>query len=205
VKRVFILDDAAQFLPLYLRFMRGVIDSDGLALNVSRELLQKDPEVDAIRGGLTKRVLDMLDKLAADADATLSEARATIGRVDRILAAAPIDDTVSKLDSAATRLDKLLANPSLERTVDNVGEISDRLRKLADSGDLDRLVRRIAEAADRLDALIGDNQYDVRVMVQDLRTTANNLRVLSENIKRYPAGALVGGPPDKVQLPARSQ
>jgi len=66
VKRVFILDDAAQFLPLYLRFMRGVIDSDGLALNVSRELLQKDPEVDAIRGGLTKRVLDMLDKLAAD-------------------------------------------------------------------------------------------------------------------------------------------
>jgi paraquat-inducible protein B len=146
-----------------------------------------------------------LDKLAADADATLSEARATIGRVDRILAAAPIDDTVSKLDSAATRLDKLLANPNLERTVDNIGEISGQLRKLTDSGDLDRMVRRIADAADRLDGLIGDNQYDVRVMVQDLRTTANNLRVLSENIKRYPAGALVGGPPDKVQLPARSQ
>ena len=49
VRRVFILDDAAQFLPLYLRFMRGVIDSDGLSLNVSRELLQQDPEVDAIR------------------------------------------------------------------------------------------------------------------------------------------------------------
>jgi hypothetical protein len=67
------------------------------------------------------------------------------------------------------------------------------------------MVRRIAEAADRLDGLIGDNQYDVRVMVQDLRTTADNLRVLSENIKRYPAGALMGGPPEKVQLPARSQ
>jgi molecular chaperone HtpG len=66
VRRVFILDDAAQFLPLYLRFMRGVIDSDGLSLNVSRELLQQDPEVDAIRSGLTRRVLDMLEKLAND-------------------------------------------------------------------------------------------------------------------------------------------
>ncbi len=66
VRRVFILDDAEQFLPLYLRFMRGVIDSDELPLNVSRELLQHDPEVEAIRGGLTRRVLDMLEKLAAD-------------------------------------------------------------------------------------------------------------------------------------------
>jgi molecular chaperone HtpG len=66
VRRVFILDDAAQFLPLYLRFMRGVVDAEGLPLNVSRELLQQDPEVEAIRSGLTRRVLDMLDKLAAD-------------------------------------------------------------------------------------------------------------------------------------------
>jgi molecular chaperone HtpG len=66
VRRVFILDEAEQFLPLYLRFMRGVIDSDGLSLNVSRELLQQDPEVDAIRGGLTKRALDMIEKLAAE-------------------------------------------------------------------------------------------------------------------------------------------
>jgi molecular chaperone HtpG len=66
VRRVFILDDAAQFLPLYLRFMRGVIDCDDLPLNVSRELLQQDPEVEAIRGGLTRRALEMLEKLAAD-------------------------------------------------------------------------------------------------------------------------------------------
>jgi molecular chaperone HtpG len=66
VRRVFILDDAAQFLPLYLRFMRGIVDCDGLSLNVSRELLQQDPEVDAIRSGLARRALDMLDKLAAD-------------------------------------------------------------------------------------------------------------------------------------------
>lgn len=66
VKRVFIMDDAEQFLPLYLRFVKGVIDSSDLPLNVSRELLQQDPEVDAIRSGLTRRVLDMLARLAKD-------------------------------------------------------------------------------------------------------------------------------------------
>jgi molecular chaperone HtpG len=66
VRRVFIMDDAEQFLPLYLRFVKGVVDSSDLPLNVSRELLQQEPEVEAIRGGLTKRVLDMLAKLAKD-------------------------------------------------------------------------------------------------------------------------------------------
>ncbi|MHB1542196.1 MAG: molecular chaperone HtpG [Steroidobacteraceae bacterium] len=66
VKRVFIMDDAEQFLPPYLRFIKGVIDSSDLPLNVSRELLQREPEVEAIRGSLTKRVLDMLAKLAQD-------------------------------------------------------------------------------------------------------------------------------------------
>jgi molecular chaperone HtpG len=66
VRRVFIMDDAEQFLPQYLRFVKGVVDSSDLPLNVSRELLQQDPEVDAIRNGLTKRVLDMLAKLMKD-------------------------------------------------------------------------------------------------------------------------------------------
>src|SRR5688572_11704026 len=66
VKRVFIMDDADQFLPLYLRFVKGVIDSSDLPLNVSRELLQQDSEVEAIKGGLTKRVLDLLARLATD-------------------------------------------------------------------------------------------------------------------------------------------
>ncbi|AKH69873.1 molecular chaperone of HSP90 family [Spongiibacter sp. IMCC21906] len=64
VNRTFIMDDAEQFLPLYLRFIKGVIDSNDLSLNVSREILQQDPTVDAIKSALTKRVLDMLDKLA---------------------------------------------------------------------------------------------------------------------------------------------
>jgi molecular chaperone HtpG len=64
VQRVFIMDDAEQFLPLYLRFVKGIVDSADLPLNVSRELLQKNPELDAMRGALTRRVLDMLAKVA---------------------------------------------------------------------------------------------------------------------------------------------
>jgi len=66
VRRVFIMDDAEQFLPLYLRFVKGVLDSADLPLNVSRELLQTDAEVEAMRGALTRRVLEMLAKLAKD-------------------------------------------------------------------------------------------------------------------------------------------
>jgi molecular chaperone HtpG len=66
VRRVFIMDDAEQFLPLYLRFIKGVIDSNDLPLNISRELLQHDHEVEAMRGALTRRALEMLSKLAKD-------------------------------------------------------------------------------------------------------------------------------------------
>jgi len=66
VRRVFIMDDAEQFLPLYLRFIKGVIDSNDLPLNVSRELLQKDPDVEAMRGALTKRALELIARLAKD-------------------------------------------------------------------------------------------------------------------------------------------
>ena len=60
------MDDAEQFLPLYLRFVKGVLDSADLPLNVSRELLQADSEVEAMRAALTKRVLELLGKLAKD-------------------------------------------------------------------------------------------------------------------------------------------
>ena len=64
VKRVFIMDDAEALLPTYLRFVKGVIDSSDLPLNVSRELLQESRDVRAIRDGSTKRVLGMLEQLA---------------------------------------------------------------------------------------------------------------------------------------------
>ena len=66
VRRVFIMDDAQQLLPPYLRFVRGVVDSSDLPLNISRELLQQSRDVDAIRAGCSKRVLDLLDDLAAN-------------------------------------------------------------------------------------------------------------------------------------------
>ena len=144
-------------------------------------------------------------ELAARADDVLKNANATIQRIDRILAVAPIDQTLRTISSAAGRLDELLADPGVRQTVDNAAALSSRLRKLADDGDLDRMVKRVGETAERLDALVGDNQYDVRVIVQDLRVTADNLRLLSETIKRYPAGVLVGGPPEKVQLPGTSR
>ncbi|MDH4054948.1 MAG: molecular chaperone HtpG [Gammaproteobacteria bacterium] len=68
VQRVFIMDDAEQFLPLYLRFVKGVVDSSELPLNVSRELLQQNPEITSMRNALTRRVLDILKKLAGKKD-----------------------------------------------------------------------------------------------------------------------------------------
>lgn len=65
VQRVYIMDQAEQFLPLYLRFTKGVLDSNDLPLNVSRELLQQDERVQNIKNALAKRVLDMLAKLAS--------------------------------------------------------------------------------------------------------------------------------------------
>ncbi|MBR7779262.1 molecular chaperone HtpG [Undibacterium rugosum] len=64
VKRVFIMDDAEQLMPVYLRFVKGVIDSNDLPLNVSREILQESRDIKAIREGSTKRVLGMLEDLA---------------------------------------------------------------------------------------------------------------------------------------------
>jgi molecular chaperone HtpG len=66
VKRVFIMDAAEQMLPAYLRFVSGVVDSDDLPLNVSRELLQESRQVERIKGALSKRALDLLEKIARE-------------------------------------------------------------------------------------------------------------------------------------------
>jgi molecular chaperone HtpG len=66
VRRVFIMDDAEQLMPVYLRFVRGVVDSADLPLNVSREILQESKDIEAIRNGCSRRVLSMLDDLSAN-------------------------------------------------------------------------------------------------------------------------------------------
>jgi molecular chaperone HtpG len=81
VKRVFIMDDAEQFLPLYLRFIKGVLDSSDLPLNVSRELLQKDPEVEAMKSALTKRALDLVSRIAKEEPGKYSQLWREFGAV----------------------------------------------------------------------------------------------------------------------------
>jgi ABC-type transporter Mla subunit MlaD len=115
-------------------------------------------------------------RLSADADSLLRDANATIVRAEPMVT-------------------------DLRQSVDNLGVITGNLRAVTEKGDLDRTITRIEEAVERVNGLVGDNQYDVRVIVQDLRVTADNLRQLSTTIKRYPAGALISGPPEKVRLP----
>ena len=81
VRRVFIMDDAEQLLPAYLRFVRGVIDSADLPLNVSREILQQSRDVEAIRSGSVKKVLGVLDDLAANEQEKYTTFWSEFGRV----------------------------------------------------------------------------------------------------------------------------
>ena len=81
VRRVFIMDDAKHLLPAYLRFVRGVIDSNDLPLNVSREILQQSRDIDAIRAGSTKRVLDLLEGLAENEKEKYAKFWKEFGRV----------------------------------------------------------------------------------------------------------------------------
>ncbi|CAI08889.1 molecular chaperone HtpG [Aromatoleum aromaticum] len=77
VKRVFIMDDAEKLMPAYLRFVRGVVDSSDLPLNVSREILQESKDIDTIRSGCTKKVLGLLESLATSDEAADREKYAT--------------------------------------------------------------------------------------------------------------------------------
>jgi len=144
-----------------------------------------------------KRLGQNLNTLVSDLDTKLGEI--------------PVTDIATHLQAALraangtlSRVDSLLADPSLKQTVDNLAVISGHIRQMTDDGELNQLVKDLDDASERLDAVVGDNQYDLRAIVEDLRSTAGNLRALSESVKRYPAGALVGGPPDKIQLPGHS-
>jgi molecular chaperone HtpG len=137
VQRVFIMDQAEQFLPLYLRFVKGVVDSADLPLNISREMLQKNPEQEAIRSALTRRVLDMLGKLAADEP----EKYATFWReFGEVLKEGLVEDRqnaeklVKLLRFTTTRSESDEQDASLEAYVSRAGKDQDRIYYLlADS------------------------------------------------------------------------
>ncbi|HEX7013616.1 MAG TPA: molecular chaperone HtpG [Steroidobacteraceae bacterium] len=117
VRRVFIMDDAQQFLPLYLRFVKGIVDSADLPLNISREMLQQNPMIDTIRTGLTRRVLDLLAKLAKEEP----EKYATVWKeFGQVLKEGPAEDPANReriaklLRFSSTHTDKPEQDVSLE-------------------------------------------------------------------------------------------
>jgi molecular chaperone HtpG len=102
VRRVFIMDDAEQLMPLYLRFVRGIVDSADLPLNVSREILQESKDIEAIRNGCTKKVLGMLADLANSEDAAEKEKYAKFwGEFGKVLKEGMGEDHANKDKIAA--------------------------------------------------------------------------------------------------------
>ena len=140
-----------------------------------------------------------IKKLGENLNRLLVNLNGKVGELPLAQLSADADNVLRKLNATIERVDPLLAN--LKQSVDNVGVITGSLRRVADRGDLDRTITQIDESIERLNGLLGDNQYDVRIIVQDLRVTADNLRELSATVKRYPAGALISGPPENVRLP----
>lgn len=134
VQRTFIMDDAEQFLPMYLRFIKGVVDSNDLSLNVSREILQKDPNIDAMRSALTKRVLDTLTKMASKDEAAYATFWQEFGQV---LKEGPAEDFANKekiaklFRFASTHTDKADQDQSLDGYIERMQEGQDKIYYVA--------------------------------------------------------------------------
>ena len=134
VQRVFIMDEAEQFLPLYLRFVKGVVDSNDLSLNVSREILQKDPAIESMRSALTKRVLDVLEKLAKNDAEQYAKFWSEFGQV---LKEGPAEDFANRekiaklLRFATTHTDAETQDQSLPAYVERMPEGQDKIYYVA--------------------------------------------------------------------------
>lgn len=130
VQRVFIMDEADQFLPMYLRFIKGVVDTNDLSLNVSREILQKDPVVDKLKTQLTKRSLDMLGKLAKNDPEQYAKFWIEFGEV---LKEGPAEDHANRekvlklLRFASTHNDSSEQSVSLEDYISRMQEGQDKI------------------------------------------------------------------------------
>lgn len=130
VQRVFIMDDAQQFLPNYLRFVKGVIDSSDLPLNISREILQSNPTTDKLRSALTKRVIDMLGKLANKDAEKYAAFWKEFGKVLKEgIAESPDDKSklIPLLRFASTFADEATQNVSLDDYISRMQEGQDKI------------------------------------------------------------------------------
>ena len=172
VQRVFIMDDAEQFLPLYLRFVKGVVDSSDLPLNVSRELLQQNPDLQAMRGALTRRVLDMLAKLTADEGDDYSNFWRQFGPV---MKEGLIEDPGNK-----EKLSRLL------RFATTSGEGAEQGQSLDD------YVARMQEGQDRIYYLLADN-YSTAIAsphLEQLQKNGIEVLLLTDRIDPWLVDAL---------------
>jgi len=130
IQRTFIMDDAEQFLPLYLRFVKGVLDSQDLPLNISREILQQSAQVDSLRNAVTKRVLDMLSKMAKSDSEKYQSFWDVFGNV---LKEGPGEDFANRekiaelLRFASTHADEATQNVSLKDYVERMQEGQDAI------------------------------------------------------------------------------
>jgi len=185
VQRVFIMDEAEQFLPLYLRFVKGVVDSSDLPLNVSRELLQKNPELVSMRSALTRRVLNMLDKMASGN----AEDYKTVWReFGQVLKEGVVEDHANKeklaklLRFASTENGDDTQDQSLQDYVDRAGPDQDKIYYMlaenyataAASPHLEQLRKRGIEVlllTDRIDPWLVDGlaEFDGKALVDVAR------------------------------------
>ena len=158
VRRVFIMDGAEQFLPLYLRFVRGVVDSADLPLNVSRELLQEHASVDSMRSALTRRVLDLLARVANDEPAKYADFWREFGAV--------LKEGLAEDPSNRERIAPLMRFATTRSEGD------------AETVSLDQYVARMQPEQDTIYFLVGDTRAVVRSSPQLEAVQARGLEVL---------------------------
>jgi molecular chaperone HtpG len=137
VKRVFILDDAEQLLPNYLRFVHGVVDSKDLPLNVSREILQSNRIIEQMRAGVVKRVLDMLEKLATDEPEKYTKFWQAFGRVlkEGVVEDFSNQERIAKLFRfASTKTDSAEQKVSLDEYIGRMHKDQDKIYYITAEG-----------------------------------------------------------------------
>jgi len=142
VKRIFIMDDAEHLMPNYLRFVKGVIDSDDLPLNVSREILQQNKVIDRIRGASVKKVLGMLESVQKNDTEKYASFWKSFGQV---LKEGPIEDMANK-----ERIAKLLLFASTNNAENDTNRDAQNVT-------LDEYISRMSEGQDKIYYIVADN------------------------------------------------
>ena len=165
VKRIFIMDDAEQLMPTYLRFVKGVIDSDDLPLNVSREILQQNKVIDRIRGASVKKVLGMLESIQKNDKDKYATFWKSFGQV---LKEGPIEDMANK-----ERIAKLLMFASTHNDNDEQNvTLEDYISRMPATANAEP--DAAAETDEAADVKSSDSQDKIYYIVADSYAAAKN-------------------------------